>query len=123
VWIAGSTAFLLHITLNSDVRARPLKDWAIVQQDGGKVVLAFYDPCHLATNPGWPLRNLLALASVRWDVTRVQVLCYRERRGQVDLEHCPVFDVALPSLPGLLYCDEAFCHLTYLCDFDHCSNY
>ncbi|CAM6036490.1 unnamed protein product [Sphagnum compactum] len=96
---ASSSAFLLHITLNSDVRARPLKDWAIVQQDGGKVVLAFYDPCHLATNPGWPLRNLLALASVRWDVTRVQVLCYRERRGQVDLEHCPVFDVALPSLP------------------------
>jgi ubiquitin-like modifier-activating enzyme ATG7 len=88
-----------------------------------QVVLAFYDPCHLATNPGWPLRNLLALASVRWDVTHVQVLCYRERRGQVDLEHCPVFDVALPSLPGLLYCDKAFCHLTYLCNFDHCSNY
>ncbi len=39
VWIAGSTAFLLHITQNSDVRARPLKDWAIGQQDGGKVRL------------------------------------------------------------------------------------
>lgn len=66
-----------------------------------QVILAFYDPSNLPANPGWPLRNLLALASVRWGVTRLQVLCYRENRsGQLDLEHSPVLDIILPATPG-----------------------
>lgn len=66
-----------------------------------QVILAFYDPCNMVANPGWPLRNLLALASVRWGVTRVQALCYRENRGgHLDLEHSPVLDIILPPKPG-----------------------
>ena len=73
-----------------------------------QVVAAFYDPCNLRTNPGWPLRNLLALAVVRWDVTELRVLAYRERRGQIDLQLSLIVDVELPSLPGLDFLCENF---------------
>ncbi|CAI6002106.1 unnamed protein product [Closterium sp. NIES-64] len=32
------------------------------------LLVAFFDPCHLPLSPGWPLRNLLLLASLRWQV-------------------------------------------------------
>ncbi|KAL6198323.1 hypothetical protein ACLB2K_028115 [Fragaria x ananassa] len=50
-----------------------------------EVLFGFYDPCHLPKNPGWPLRNLLALIGSRWDIKSVSFLCYRETRGFADL--------------------------------------
>ncbi|KAG0623166.1 hypothetical protein M758_3G153100 [Ceratodon purpureus] len=97
---ASLTSFLLNITPDAKVKAQSLKEWHDAQHEGGKVILAFYDPSNLPANPGWPLRNLLALASVRWGVTRLQVLCYRENRsGLLDLEHSPVLDIILPETP------------------------
>lgn len=46
--------------------------------DPQDVWVLFRDPCALATNPGWPLRNLLVLASVRWKIGSLRVLCFRE---------------------------------------------
>ncbi|XP_050876431.1 ubiquitin-like modifier-activating enzyme atg7 [Lathyrus oleraceus] len=48
--------------------------------EGFEILFGFYDPCHLPNNPGWPLRNLLALISARWNLKSVQFFCYRDAR-------------------------------------------
>ncbi|KAL3678221.1 hypothetical protein R1sor_021177 [Riccia sorocarpa] len=95
---ASSCFFLLHFTSGA-VIARPIKDWKLAQEEGGKVIAAFYDPCNISTNPGWPLRNLLALAAARWEVKDLRVLCYREKRGFIDPQLSLIVDVQLPELP------------------------
>ncbi|KAH9309940.1 hypothetical protein KI387_037851 [Taxus chinensis] len=92
---AGVPFFLVQIIPNVDVRLRPLKDWEACQQEGGKVLLGFYDPCHFLSNPGWPLRNLIAFAAARWGLENVTVLCYREKGGSGDLQQCLVADVSV----------------------------
>ncbi|GKB21234.1 ubiquitin-like modifier-activating enzyme ATG7 [Tanacetum coccineum] len=37
-------------------------------------------------NPGWPLRNFLTFISARWNIKKVQFLCYRENHGFADLD-------------------------------------
>eukprot|EP00249_Psilotum_nudum_P020672 c27801_g1_i1 orf=95-2290(+) len=98
--LSGSLPFFLLHSLNGTMKPRPLREWTQCQQEGGKVVLVFYDPSNLNTNPGWPLRNLLALAAVRWRPKTVRVLCYRERCGQADLEWSLVGDITLPKVAG-----------------------
>ncbi|QCD88977.1 autophagy-related protein 7 [Vigna unguiculata] len=51
-----------------------------------QIFFGFYDPCHLPKNPGWPLRNFLALISVRWNLNSIQFFCYRENRGFADMK-------------------------------------
>ncbi|KVH89483.1 Molybdenum cofactor biosynthesis, MoeB [Cynara cardunculus var. scolymus] len=77
--------FLVSISSNSHATIRSLKDFKACQQDGHKILFAFYDPCHLPNNPGWPLRNFLAFISARWNIKKVQFLCYRENHGFADL--------------------------------------
>lgn len=50
-----------------------------------QLLFGFYDPCHLPSNPGWPLRNFLALIYSKWNLKSVDFLCYRENRGFADL--------------------------------------
>lgn len=45
------------------------------------VLLVMFDPCHLPLTPGWPLRNVLLLAAVRWRMRRLRVLCVRDSSG------------------------------------------
>lgn len=97
---AGVPFFLVHIISNIVVKLRPLRDWEACQQEGGKVLLGFYDPCHLPTNPGWPLRNFLAFAVVRWGLERATVLCYREKGGFGDLQQCLVVNILVSTPPG-----------------------
>ncbi|XP_024527431.1 ubiquitin-like modifier-activating enzyme atg7 [Selaginella moellendorffii] len=78
--------FLLHLSCDG-VTVRPLSDWEKCQ-GSGKILLGFYDPSHLPTNPGWPVRNLLVLAAVRWGLKNVDILCWRELQGRTDLRHC-----------------------------------
>lgn len=78
--------FLVCIDPNSLATVKHIKDWETCQSDGNKLLFGFYDPCHLPNNPGWPLRNFLALISVRWNLKSVRFLCYRENRGFADLE-------------------------------------
>lgn len=77
--------FLVSIDPNSQATVKHIKDWETCQNDGHKLLFGFYDPCHLPNNPGWPLRNFLALISVRWNLKSVRFLCYRENRGFADL--------------------------------------
>lgn len=77
--------FLVSIDPNSHATVKHLKDWETCQSDGHKLLFGFYDPCHLPKNPGWPLRNFLALICVRWSLKSVLFLCYRENRGFADL--------------------------------------
>eukprot|EP00897_Mesotaenium_endlicherianum_P002215 jgi/Mesen1/2020/ME000148S01118 len=95
---SSSSAFLLRISDNHSTTAHPLSRWHHLQKQGGQVMLVFLDPCHLADNPGWPLRNLLALAAVRWNIRQLRVLCWRENRGRPDLARCPVLEITLPDL-------------------------
>eukprot|EP01018_Ginkgo_biloba_P000196 Gb_18972 [translate_table: standard] len=95
---AGVPFFLVHMVPNVNVRVRPLRDWEACQEEGGKVMLGFYDPCHLPSNPGWPLRNFLAFAAARWGLERARILCYREKRGLGDLQQCLIADVLI-SIP------------------------
>ncbi|CAN1327384.1 Ubiquitin-like modifier-activating enzyme atg7 [Linum perenne] len=82
---AGVPFFLVSIASDSSASIRHLKDWEACQGDGKKVLFGFYDPCHLPSNPGWPLRNLLALICLRWNLNSVDFFCYRESRGFADL--------------------------------------
>ncbi|PON73810.1 Ubiquitin-like modifier-activating enzyme Atg [Trema orientale] len=77
--------FLISVDANSHATIKHLKDWETCQGNGDKILFGFYDPCHLPNNPGWPLRNFLALICSRWDLKSVQFLCYRENRGFADL--------------------------------------
>lgn len=77
--------FLISVDANSHATIKQLKDWETCQGNGDKILFGFYDPCHLPNNPGWPLRNFLALICSRWDLKSVQFLCYRENRGFADL--------------------------------------
>ncbi|GBG63923.1 hypothetical protein CBR_g39927 [Chara braunii] len=99
----GAPFFLIGlIPGKKSVLVASLHGWEDVCHDvggPGNVVVAFFDPCHLPTHPGWPLRNLLVLASVRWRVQRLRVLCYRERKGRFDPAACPVIDVLVPPCP------------------------
>ncbi|CAN1229883.1 Ubiquitin-like modifier-activating enzyme atg7 [Linum grandiflorum] len=82
---AGVPFFLVSIASDSSATIRHLKDWEACQGDAKKVLFGFYDPCHLPSNPGWPLRNLLALICLRWNLKSVDFFCYRESRGFADL--------------------------------------
>ncbi|KAL1324715.1 hypothetical protein HN51_034869 [Arachis hypogaea] len=77
--------FLVTIDPQSRATVRLLKDWDACQSDAHKILFGFYDPCHLPNNPGWPLRNFLALISAKWNLKSVQFLCYRENRGFADM--------------------------------------
>ncbi|KAI8534591.1 hypothetical protein RHMOL_Rhmol10G0102200 [Rhododendron molle] len=77
--------FFVSIASNSHVTIKHLKEWPSCQQDGNKFLFGFYDPCHIPTNPGWPLRNFLALIGSRWNLEKVCFFCYRENRGFADL--------------------------------------
>ncbi|KAJ3214769.1 Autophagy protein 7 [Dinochytrium kinnereticum] len=46
-------------------------------------IIGFFDPSSLPSNPGWPLRNFLALMKDAFDVSRVQVVCFREHGGDI----------------------------------------
>uniref|UniRef100_A0A1J3GFV1 Ubiquitin-like modifier-activating enzyme ATG7 n=1 Tax=Noccaea caerulescens TaxID=107243 RepID=A0A1J3GFV1_NOCCA len=77
--------FLVSISSDSKATIRHLKDFESCQGDDQKLLFGFYDPCHLPSNPGWPLRNYLALIRSRWNLERVCFFCYRESRGFADL--------------------------------------
>ncbi|KAI4343016.1 hypothetical protein MLD38_027566 [Melastoma candidum] len=92
--------FLVNIASDSSARIRHLKDWETCQGHGDKLLYGFYDPCHFPNNPGWPLRNFLALISTRWNVERVQFLCYRENRGFADMSLSLVGEADISVPPG-----------------------
>ncbi|KAL1206334.1 Ubiquitin-like modifier-activating enzyme atg7 [Cardamine amara subsp. amara] len=77
--------FLVSVSSDSKASIKHLKDYEACQGDYQKLFFGFYDPCHLPSNPGWPLRNYLALIRSRWNLETVLFFCYRESRGFADL--------------------------------------
>ncbi|CAN8245961.1 unnamed protein product [Cochlearia groenlandica] len=77
--------FVVSISSDSKATIRHLKHFEACQGDDQKLLFGFYDPCHLLSNPGWPLRNYLALIRSRWNLEKVWFFCYRESRGFADL--------------------------------------
>ncbi|KAK9814486.1 hypothetical protein WJX72_006655 [[Myrmecia] bisecta] len=90
--------WLLVRTASNGMEARPLTAWTQARAEG-EVCLAMADPCNLAANPGWPLRNMLLLAAKRWRCQQLRVVCVRELRGKADPTVSIVLDVELPPLP------------------------
>jgi ubiquitin-like modifier-activating enzyme ATG7 len=84
----------------------PLSAWAELRQEQGQVLVAMADPCHLPLVPGWPLRNLLMMASARWagggEDLRLRVLCVRDGsstgRASAADGRSFVVDVCVPPL-------------------------
>jgi len=67
-----------------------------------EVMLAVADPCEKTSNPGWTLRNALALARVHWRCgAQVPILCYREARSiGGGIEGSVVLKVNLAAMQG-----------------------
>ncbi|XP_060095859.1 ubiquitin-like modifier-activating enzyme ATG7 [Heteronotia binoei] len=89
-----------------------LKNWDDFFPDAKqKVTLAVYDPCNFAQYPGWPLRNLLVLATWQWGIhlRAVEVICFRDRtmQGARDISHSTIFEIELPQVTLGLDCPKA----------------
>jgi hypothetical protein len=64
---------------------------------GTEVMLVMFDPCCEPLTPGWPLRNMLLLAAVRWGVRSLKVVCVRDSSaGRAKAERCFVLEVRDP---------------------------
>jgi ubiquitin-like modifier-activating enzyme ATG7 len=60
-------------------------------------MLVMFDPCCEPLTPGWPLRNMLLLAAVRWGVRSLKVVCVRDSSaGRAKAERCFVLEVRDP---------------------------
>ena len=95
-WIAngGACAWLV----SEDGReARALTEYVAGTRGGEKMRLAFADSCCAATHPGWALRNLAVLASLRWSARELDVVCVRSRKGRVAAEACVKFTMSIPE--------------------------
>ncbi|XP_046853731.1 ubiquitin-like modifier-activating enzyme ATG7 isoform X2 [Xenia sp. Carnegie-2017] len=98
----GAMPYFLVKMVNDQVYIDHVKNWELFFKEKTNVVtVGFADPCTLKSNPGWPLRNFLALIGVHWgrDFETLQVICYRDRvrSGIREITHSVVleFPVAL----------------------------
>ena len=103
--------FLLSSTAQGDategVQCHKLTEWASLMSDATKkkaaggsffLYLVAVDPSNAEEHPGWPLRNALLMAAVRWKVPLLRVLCIRTRRGRVDAQASVFLEAALPEI-------------------------
>ena len=60
--------------------------------------ICFADPSTFVGIPGWPLRNLLVLIRQRWQLSNVQILCYRDTQYRRDQPQSII--IKLESLQG-----------------------
>ena len=87
---------------SSKIEAHSLEAWSALASRTGLVVLAMADPSNLPANPGWPLRNLLALACARWCCSSLRVIAVRGEPGRVNPQLSIVLDTVLPSCAATL---------------------
>ena len=88
----------------------PLTSWAHLQNSTTTaaapstkhytgVYVIFADPSNAMEYPGWPLRNFLLLAAVRWKVPLLRVLCLRTAKGRPNADFSLILEVKLPEIP------------------------
>ena len=78
---------------------RPLADWEVLRGAEPAAFLAMLDPSNSPDSPGWPLRNALLMAAVKWRVERLRVLCIRQRGGRNSPAGSLLLTVELPAVP------------------------
>lgn len=67
-----------------------------------QLLFGFYDHgCH-QDYPGRALRNYIAFLRLRWKIEKVQFLCYRERRGEPDLEKSLIGEASFAAPHGIM---------------------
>ncbi|XP_065175766.1 ubiquitin-like modifier-activating enzyme ATG7 [Sycon ciliatum] len=93
--------FVIRSSGDTSLEADLLSNWESAIVDGCLTV-GFCDPCTLELNPGWPMRNLLALALAKWrdTVTVLRVVCFRDRtrEGKRETSHSLVINLKLAKL-------------------------
>ncbi|CAL4955799.1 unnamed protein product [Urochloa decumbens] len=95
--------FLVSISPDSSASVRRLKDWKGCQGNNQKLLFGFYDHGCRLDYPGWALRNYITFLSIRWKIEKVQFFCYREYRGQPDLEQSLIGEASFLPPHG---CDD-----------------
>ncbi|KAL3851845.1 hypothetical protein ACJMK2_015547 [Sinanodonta woodiana] len=94
--------FIVVETLDDVLKIDSVQNISEYLNKNTKVLFGFSDPCTLEGNPGWPLRNYLALISYYWypSLQEVEVLCFRCRikDGNCDISHSIVLTVKLSSM-------------------------
>jgi len=112
---AGTGAWLTtiaadHTTIKGEkgqvmMTTHPLSAWHSLQSSSTtRHFLTFLDPSNNEDGvPGWPLRNLLIMAALRWGHVEggweggaISVLALRQRRGRMDASVCWILDVVIP---------------------------
>nr|AVY91650.1 ubiquitin-activating enzyme E1-like [Saccharum hybrid cultivar SP80-3280] len=92
--------FLVSISSDSSASIRQLKDWKACQGNYQKLLFGFYDHGCRSDCPGWVIRNYVAFLSIRWKIEKVQFFCYREYKGNPDLEQSLIGEASFPSPCG-----------------------
>lgn len=97
----GPGFFLIKLS-QSVVTVSHIRDWnAFCSDCDSEFMVGFSDPCTMSQNPGWPLRNFLALLAYHWGsaMTSIKILCLRDqvRSGKRDTSHSLLLNVKLPS--------------------------
>ncbi|KAF7022821.1 hypothetical protein CFC21_035464, partial [Triticum aestivum] len=88
--------FFVDISSDSCIAIRQLKDWKDCQDNGQKLLFGFYDHgCH--QDPSWALRNYIAFLSLQLKIEKIQFLCYREKRSELDLEKSLIGEASFPQ--------------------------
>ncbi|XP_074619592.1 ubiquitin-like modifier-activating enzyme ATG7 [Acropora palmata] len=99
---SGPGFFLVKVSQDA-VSVGHLREWDTFHSGSQiEIMVGFCDPCTMPENPGWPLRNFLALLACHWGstkVTNVKILCWRDRvRSEIrESSHSLVMNVKLPS--------------------------
>lgn len=78
---SNPSAFFLVKTEGGQSQTAPLDKYEefYANVPASSQTIAFFDPSALPTNPGWPLRNLLAYLHVLYPkATTLRVLCWRD---------------------------------------------
>jgi len=66
-----------------------------------QLLFGFYDHGCRSDFPGWVIRNYVAFLSIRWKIEKVQFFCYREYKGNPDLEQSLIGEASFPSPCGI----------------------
>lgn len=95
-------AFLVHISKEGNCCISKLQEYDAIKNASDKVMLGFADPSTYENHPGWPLRNILALASYHWGQKQAtwDVICFREytKERKRHFEHSIVVPVELTAV-------------------------
>ena len=92
-------------TDSTEFKIHPLKELSKFTTRQGDIWLGFCDPSSMPTNPGWPLRNLLALIAYHFKdfMSGLYVLCWRDgtRDGQRRVGHSLLLTIKNVSMDSI----------------------